>query len=466
MTSAHISCPSSGLSDGNHAINVSVDDNVGNNGTGSGSVGVDTTDPVVSNVTPSSWTSNTGPSIEADLADTGGSGIDTATASIVLDTTTTLTGCTVTGSSISCPTSGLSQGAHTFSVTAEDNVGNSSTNSGGSFTYTQISQYFTWYDYGNANSSLFAFDPSLSYQPVNKWASGPGNWEWSRTRTAVSDRNNDGKTELNAFYDYGNANTGLFVFDSGSDFTPVKTWESGPGNWDLSRTRVASSADQLGDGVTELYVLYNYGNANTGLFVFDPSNGSNSRPWLSGAGNWDWNRSHVLAVANYDGDATTELAVFYDYGNATTGIFFFDPDQWSNPGYTPTRVWLSGPGDLEFARSKVSVADQDNDGKGDLALFYDYGNAVTGLLLFNSGTNWNNPVQPWTSNPGDWDWNHSKVVSGADLDDDGITELAIIYDYGAATSAFFLLDGSSGYIPEQKWLSGSGDWDWGRTKPV
>ncbi|MEK7817660.1 MAG: hypothetical protein AAB281_05330, partial [Actinomycetota bacterium] len=127
-----VSCtPTTALSEGAHSVIYSAYYSIGSNGISpTQTINIDTTDPVVSNVTPSSWTSNTGPSIEADLADTGGSGIDTATASIVLDTTTTLTGCTVTSAHISCPSSGLSDGNHAINVSVDDNVGNNGTGSG------------------------------------------------------------------------------------------------------------------------------------------------------------------------------------------------------------------------------------------------------------------------------------------------------------------------------------------------
>ena len=207
------------------------------------------------------------------------------------------------------------------------------------------------------------------------------------------------------------------------------------------------------------------------MFTFNTETGSDTRVWLSGAGNWDWSRSKVLTAANYDGDPTTEIAVLYDYGNANTGIFIFDPDVWG-PGYVPDRVFLSGPGNLEFPRSKITVADQDNDGNGEIVLLYDYGYANTGLFLFEPDL-WNNPGytpnRVWLSGVGNWDWNRSSLLTSADQDGDGKTENAILYNYGGATSGLFLADSASTptpYAPVQVWYSGAGGFDWSKTRPI
>ncbi len=119
-----VSCPAGGLADGNHTIDVSVDDVAGNHGSGNGSFLVDQTDPVVGTVTPSGAVSSSSVTITADYSDSG-SGIDALTASLTLDGGS-LTGCSATGTAISCPASGLATGAHTIEGTVSDLAGNSS----------------------------------------------------------------------------------------------------------------------------------------------------------------------------------------------------------------------------------------------------------------------------------------------------------------------------------------------------
>ena len=471
MTSTHISCLSSGLAGGNHTIAVSVDDNVGNNGTGSGSFNVDATAPTITNLQPLGTIYTNSTTLKANYADAS-TGIDTATARIYLDgSATALTGCAVTGASINCPVTGLADGAHTFRVDITDNTGNTASDSGGAFSVSMQNYYYSWYDYDNSTTRLFIFDPDASYTPSQAWLSCTGCWDSSRTRTALADRDNDGRVELNVFYDYRNNTGSLFVFDPALGYEPELKWTSCSGCWDFSRFKVVTAADQLGAGLTEFYVLYGYDGDNTGLFTFDPATGAEGRVWLSGPGNWDWSRTRVLTAADYDGDATRELAVLYDYGNANTGIFIFDPDEWSTPGYMPDRVWLSGPGDFETRRSKVTVADQNNDGRGEIVILYDYSNATTGILTVNPAQ-WSSPGyvpnRRWLSNAGTMDWSHATFLSGADQNGDGVTELAILYNYGGGNTGILQIDPGTNpaHTPGPVWLSNGGGWDFSHTRPV
>ena len=327
-----------------------------------------------------------------------------------------------------------------------------------------VPPYFSWYDYGSNTTGLYQFKiTDDGYAPNGVWFSGSGNWDWSRSKTTVSDRDNDGKTELDVFYDYGNSTAGLYVFDPANGYEPQVTWSSCSGCWDFSRFKVVTAADQLGADVTSLTVLYDYGNDNAGLFVVDPTTGATDRKWISGPGNWDWNRSRILTAANFDSDPSIEMAILYDYGNANTGIFIFDPESWG----TPQRVWLSGPGNLEFQRSKITVADLSGDGKAEVALLYNYGNANSALFLFDPASGYT-PDLVWYSGPGNWEWSRSNILTGVDQNNDSRTELAILYNYGNANSALFLVNpvSSPAYSPYQVWLSGAGNWDWNRTKPV
>ncbi|MBI5871168.1 MAG: IPT/TIG domain-containing protein, partial [Actinobacteria bacterium] len=127
-----VSCPASALASGTHTIGVSVRDAAGNNGTASSSfqvVAPDTTSPTVTNITPSGWISTSSPTINADLADLGGSGVNAASAAVRLDGGAPLSGCTATATHISCSTSGLATGGHSISVSVADGAGNNGSGS-------------------------------------------------------------------------------------------------------------------------------------------------------------------------------------------------------------------------------------------------------------------------------------------------------------------------------------------------
>ena len=129
----HISCTATALASGTHTISVSVADNAGNAGTGTGtfdSIAPDTTPPTASNITPSGWINVANPTINADLADLGGSGVNAASATIKIDTGAALTGCTANATHISCPATGVPAGAHTITVNVSDNAGNAGSGTG------------------------------------------------------------------------------------------------------------------------------------------------------------------------------------------------------------------------------------------------------------------------------------------------------------------------------------------------
>ena len=75
------------------------------------------------------------------------------------------------------------------------------------------------------------------------WDSGPGNWETNRTRFVGGDFNGDTRTDVAAFYDYGNGLTKGWVFPgtpTGLSNKSTVFWDSGPGNWETNRTRFVS----------------------------------------------------------------------------------------------------------------------------------------------------------------------------------------------------------------------------------
>ncbi|MHB1411784.1 MAG: beta strand repeat-containing protein [Thermoleophilia bacterium] len=132
-----VSCPTTGLAQGAHTFSVSVKDLAGNTGTASGSFTVDSVAPAVSGIAPTGTVSSASVTIYANYADSG-SGINSSSAAVYLDgSTTRLSGCTATATSISCPVTGLADGSHTITVSVADNAGNTGTASG-SFTVASV----------------------------------------------------------------------------------------------------------------------------------------------------------------------------------------------------------------------------------------------------------------------------------------------------------------------------------------
>lgn len=120
-SATHISCTAA-VADGPHAFTVSVADNAGNGGSAAGAFTVDTVAPVIGGVAPNGWLASTSTVISAPYSDTG-TGVDTESVSVSLDGAA-VSGCTVAAGSVSCPVSGLSQGAHSAGISLRDVAGN------------------------------------------------------------------------------------------------------------------------------------------------------------------------------------------------------------------------------------------------------------------------------------------------------------------------------------------------------
>lgn len=110
------------LNDGLHAINVTAEDLAGNSATQTSGFTTDTTAPVISNLTPANMSTVMAnvPTISAVFADSG-SGIDVASAQILVDNVNVTPQTTITETGFSyTPTVHLNNGYHTVAVTVAD----------------------------------------------------------------------------------------------------------------------------------------------------------------------------------------------------------------------------------------------------------------------------------------------------------------------------------------------------------
>jgi hypothetical protein len=145
-------------------------------------VNIDTTVPTVTNLAPTGAISTSSPTLTADLGDGSGSGIASAATAVYLDgSATPLAGCTKTASSVSCVAS-VTAGDHTFTVYATDNVGQTANVTSGTFTLTQISYFWSWYDNVNGDNwvlmantdAVDSANYTLSIDGVDKTLPGGG----------------------------------------------------------------------------------------------------------------------------------------------------------------------------------------------------------------------------------------------------------------------------------------------------
>jgi murein peptide amidase A len=110
---------------------------------------------------------------------------------------------------------------------------------------------------------------------------------------------------------------------------------------------------------------------------------------------------------DYDGDGKSDVVMLYDYGKATSRLWIFKSD---GTTMTPSMAWYGGPNNIDASRTKLVSGDYDGDGKSDVAMLYDYGKATSRLWIFKSDGTTLTPSMAWRSQTGGFDWTRTKLV--------------------------------------------------------
>jgi len=337
-----------------------------------------------------------------------------------------------------------------------------------------------WSDNRTANGDIYMNTlptPPRAMASTEGWDSLPGNWDWSGSKVASGDFNGDGLMDLVAFYGYAvtrQTKAWVFINDGHGGYnTPIAWWDSGPNNWDWDGTKLIVG-DFNGDGAADIGALYGYATEHQSrLFIFT-SNGASAfnSPttwWDSGPGNWDW-AGTKLTSGDYNGDGVTDIGALYGYATEHQSRAFIFTSNGINAFNGPTTWWDSGPGNWDWDGTKLSSGDYNADGLSDLSALYGYQteHQTRAFVFTSNGINaFNTPTTWWDSGPGNWDWDGSTPLSG-DFSGDGQDDLAVFYGYGGNQTKIWEFDSHASAFgsPYAAWDSGPGNWSYSQSKIV
>jgi hypothetical protein len=176
-----------------------------------------------------------------------------------------------------------------------------------------------FYNYGGSHTRLWLFDSEHNFEPYCLWDSGPGNFSWSNiVKVIAGDFTGSGKTDIAVFYDQGDNQQSLWLISSEYNFKPHQVWEAT--GW--ARPVGVISGDFSGSGKTDIAAFFNYGNDAMWLWKFSSDSNFNATSvWQSGIGELDWSRVIKVVTGNFTDPEKTDIALLYYYPNSETGLW-------------------------------------------------------------------------------------------------------------------------------------------------
>lgn len=257
----------------------------------------------------------------------------------------------------------------------------------------------------------------------------------SHLRTDLSgDVDGDGRTDIITAYDFENATMGLYVAKANSDGghnPPQEVWSAEPGGFDYTRVKWASG-DFNNDGRDDVAAFYGYADGAVAVWSFLSQAAGPPRTVRSAmlpAGTWNWSLSSVMA-GDVNGDGRDDLVLPYDYGGGVTGIFKALA-RTDGTFDNPVQAFKSNAGDWYSENAAYAVGDTNGDGRDDVVAYYRYSTGVGALFTFmaKADGSLNPPLKSW--NDPDTAWSpYLTRLTAADFNMDGREDLALLSPVG------------------------------------
>lgn len=268
----------------------------------------------------------------------------------------------------------------------------------GDFSGSGKDEIAVYYDYGNNQTALWLFASCKvnSFQPTKVWDSGSEKQRAnSIAQIVVGDFSGEGKDEIAVFYDYGSDETSMWIFSIDNYAAQVnQLWDSGPEKWRASAMVKTVVGNFSNSGKNEIAIFYDYGNNQSGLWIFSIANNGSletTQVWKSKSGEWEANAMTQVVAGNFFGTGKDEIAIFYRYHQNQTGLWIFSIA--SNSSIETTKVWESDfDGWNARSMSMITIGDYLTSGTTSIATLYNYNLSTTGLWLFSPDSS--NAYQP------------------------------------------------------------------------
>ncbi|MEE6130092.1 T9SS type A sorting domain-containing protein [Chryseobacterium arthrosphaerae] len=242
------------------------------------------------------------------------------------------------------------------------------------------------------NVAKMAPDGSIS-SVKNVWGSAGYPLELFSDRIVSGDFNGDGYfDDIAVMYDYGGGETRIHVFEgTGSGFiysNEAQGWWKETGYYaNLIGDRMVSGDFDNNNIHNDIAVMYDYGNGETRIHVFQGQGSNKSFKYLGADGFWkstSYPANNIISnivSGNFDNDGRhNDIAVFYKNSNDATAVHVF---QGMGSSFVFHQWWAdSGYPFNQFAKRIVSGNFYDGNKRDDIAVLYESDPEHTNLQLF------------------------------------------------------------------------------------
>ncbi|MBM7493342.1 hypothetical protein JOD64_004564 [Micromonospora luteifusca] len=303
---------------------------------------------------------------------------------------------------------------------------------------TEDLNFLYTYDSGDAGPTTFPTNSTGGFPgPIGSWTGG-GKDYYHRDRVKVfnDDFDGDGIKDLVVLSTRTDGSFAIDTFITGPDGkygAPLRSWTA-DATWGHLGAMKMASGDFNGDGRADLTGFYGF-KSGTGdeawiNWIARPDGGFDapSTVWrASEFGTWGYT---AVFAGDVNGDGRADASLFYRYDSGAMSIFTW-PGQADGKFGTPYTSW-STPKEKPFgvlSAMKLADGDFNGDGRGDVAVLYNYGGSHTGLHTWTGkadGT-FNAPVASWSST-GFGQFAKMKLATG-DYNGDKRDDLGVLYWY-------------------------------------